>query len=159
MRHYWVDRVDLIEPGVRAEGVKCVALSEDVFLDHFPGNPVLPGVYVIEGLAQTAGALLYWSTDRKSVGVMSSIDRVRFLSFARPGDVVRLSVELENMDDAAARLRCAAAIGERRIAEARITFRLLPVDEMISPTFIPLWTEGMEMLVGQFPGRRDATEA
>jgi hypothetical protein len=88
---------------------------------------------------------------------MSSIDRVRFLSFARPGDVVRLSVELENMDDAAARLRCDAAVGDRRIAEARITFRLLPVAELISPTFIPFWTEGMDMLVGQFPGRRDET--
>ena len=58
MRYYLVDRILEMEPGVRAVGVKCITLSDDLLNEHFPGNPVFPGVLLLEGLAQTAGRLL-----------------------------------------------------------------------------------------------------
>ena len=58
MRHCWVDHIEVTEPGVSATGRKAVAFSEDFFADHFPGNPVFPGIYIVEGMAQTAGSQL-----------------------------------------------------------------------------------------------------
>ena len=67
MRHFWVDRIVGYERGISASGVKCVALSEDVVEDHFPGTPVLPGLYLVEGVAQTAGYLLHETADRSMI--------------------------------------------------------------------------------------------
>src|SRR5829696_3345335 len=86
VRHFWLDRILHLEPGVRASGVKAVALAEDQFDAHFPGNPVLPGVYLLEGLAQTAGVLIHQSIEGRLLAVLVSIERARFLAFARPGD-------------------------------------------------------------------------
>jgi len=152
MRHYWVDRVCEIEPGVRAVGLKAVALSDDTFTDHFPGNPVLPGVHILEGLAQTAGVLLHSTTDGARLAVMASIDRARFVSFARPGDLVRLEVEVESMDDDAARVLGHARAGEREVAVARFTFRLLEPDTFIPAAFRPFWEGAMATWRGEFPG-------
>ncbi len=116
MRHFHLDRIESIEVGVRAVGLRAVALSDDVFTEHFPGNPVLPGVYVLEGLAQTAGVLLWESAGRARLAVLVSVDRARFTSFARPGEVVRLAVDIDSQDERAARVRGVASVGERQIA-------------------------------------------
>jgi 3-hydroxyacyl-[acyl-carrier-protein] dehydratase len=152
MRHYWVDRVPEIEPGVRAAGLKAVALSEDSFTDHFPGNPVLPGVHLLEGLAQTAGVLLHATTHGARIAVMASIDRARFVSFARPGDLVRLEVEIESRDADAARVFGRARAGEREVAVARFTFRLLEPDTFIPEAFRPFWEGAMATWRGEYPG-------
>ena len=139
MRHYHVDRIIVLEPGVRATGVRGVALSDDVFTDHFPGNPVLPGIYIVEGLAQTAGVLLWETTGRQRIAVMTTIDRARFSSFAHPGDLVQLAVEMESLGESAALVRGEATVGDRRIAAARLTFSLQELDRVIPPIFQPFW--------------------
>lgn len=143
MRHYHVDRIIRLERGQRAVGVRSVALSDDVFGEHFPGNPVLPGIYVIEGLAQTAGILLWETTDRHRVAVMTTIDRARFSSFARPGDLVRLAVEVEALEEGAAVVRGEATVGERRISTARLTFSLQEPERVIPAPFQPFWQHMM----------------
>ena len=104
MRHFWVDRITELELGVRAVGLKTVSLSEDVLHDHFPGNPVFPGVLLLEGMAQTAGVLLADSSGGTKVAIMVSLDRARFSAFARPGDVVRFAVEIDSQNDDGARV-------------------------------------------------------
>lgn len=151
MRHYWLDRIIDLQPGVRATGVKAVALAEDEFESHFPGNPVLPGVYLLEGLAQTAGVLLSETTLGKRVALMVSVDRARFLAFARPGDQVLLTVEVEALDDDLARVRGAATVGERAIASARLTFRLLDIATLIPAGFHPFWQHAMDTWLGRYP--------
>lgn len=151
MRHYWLDRIIDLQPGVRATGVKAVALAEDEFESHFPGNPVLPGVYLLEGLAQTAGVLLSETTAGKRVALMVSVDRARFLAFARPGDQVLLTVEVEALDDDLARVRGAATVGERAIASARLTFRLLDIATLIPAGFHPFWQHAMDTWLGRYP--------
>jgi len=150
VRHYWLDRIIDLQPGVRATGVKAVALAEDEFEVHFPGNPVLPGVYLLEGLAQTAGVLLSETTSGKRVALMVSVDRARFLAFARPGDQVLLTVEVEALDDDLARVRGAAAVGERAIASARLTFRLVDIATLIPAGFHPLWQHAMDTWLGRY---------
>lgn len=151
MRHYWLDRIIDLQPGVRATGVKAVALAEDEFESHFPGNPVLPGVYLLEGLAQTAGVLLSETTAGKRVALMVSVDRARFLAFARPGDQVLLTVEVEALDDDLARVRGAATVGERAIASARLTFRMLDIATLIPAGFHPFWQHAMDTWLGRYP--------
>jgi 3-hydroxyacyl-[acyl-carrier-protein] dehydratase len=150
MRHYHVDRVVELEPGVRAVGIRGVSLSDDVFTDHFPGNPVLPGIYLLEGLAQTAGVLIACTTQMRKVAIMASIDRARFAAFVRPGDSVRLTIAVEAMDDSSARVRGSAQVGEREVAVARITFRLADSNEMIGAPFHQFWRACVATLAGGY---------
>jgi 3-hydroxyacyl-[acyl-carrier-protein] dehydratase len=151
VRHFWLDRILQLEPGVRAIGVKAVALSEDEFEAHFPGNPVLPGIYLLEGLAQTAGVLIHQSTEGRLLAVMVSIDRVRFLGFARPGDQVRLEAEIEAITGTVARTRGTALVGEQTLASARFTFTLVPPDRLMPEVYQPFWRQMMETWLGRYP--------
>ena len=150
MRHYWLDRILDLQPGVRATGVKAIALAEDEFESHFPGNPVLPGVCLLEGLAQTAGVLLGETTAGKRIALMVSVDRARFLAFARPGDQVTLTVEVEALDADTARVRGEAAVGGRPVASARLTFRLVDPGALIPAAFHPFWRQTMDVWLGRY---------
>lgn len=151
MRHFWLDRIVHLEPGKRATGLKAVALAEQEFDAHFPGNPVLPGVYLLEGLAQTAGVLIHRSTENRLIAVMVSIERARFPSFARPGDQVRLEVQLESLEATVARALGTANVGDRTAASARFTFRLVEPDRLMPETFQPHWRQMMETWLGHYP--------
>jgi 3-hydroxyacyl-[acyl-carrier-protein] dehydratase len=150
VRHYWLDRIIDLQPGVRATGVKAVALAEEEFEAHFPGNPVLPGIYLLEGLAQTAGVLLAESTGGTRLALMVSVDRARFISFARPGDRVQLTIEVETLETDLARVRGTAAVGERPIASARLTFRLVDPATLIPAGFRPFWQQTMDTWLGRY---------
>jgi len=156
MRHYWLDRVVELERGARAVGIKGVALADDVFNEHFPGNPVLPGVYLIEGMAQTAGVLLDRTTDGQRIAVMASIDRARFLGFARPGDQVRFAVEVESLQDDAARVLGSATADGRAVASARFSFTLVEPPRLIPALYQPFWRQAMAVWRGEYPtGKND----
>jgi 3-hydroxyacyl-[acyl-carrier-protein] dehydratase len=152
VRHYHLDRVITLERGVRALGVRSVALSDDALAEHFPGNPVLPGIYVLEGLAQTAGVLLWETTDHARIAVMTSVDRARFAGFARPGDVVRFAVEIESLDADAARVRGTATVADRPVTTASITFSLQQPDRVIPPVLQPFWRQAVDVWLGRYPG-------
>jgi 3-hydroxyacyl-[acyl-carrier-protein] dehydratase len=155
MRHYWVDRIVEIESGARAVGLKSVALSEDAFDEHFPGNPVLPGIFLLEGLAQTAGVLFYRSTAGRQLAVLGSADRVKFVSFARPGDLVTMEVAIESMTDSAARVRGTARVGDRVVASAAMTFLLVAPEKLIPPLYRPHWERAMSVWLGDYPDISD----
>jgi 3-hydroxymyristoyl/3-hydroxydecanoyl-(acyl carrier protein) dehydratase len=155
VRHFWLDRIVHLEPGVRASGVKAVALAEDQFEAHFPGNPVLPGVYLLEGLAQTAGVLIHQSIEGRLLAVLVSIERARFLTFARPGDQVRLETEIESLESTVARARGTALVGDRTIASARFTFTLIPPDRLIPQVYQPFWHQMIETWLGRYPELED----
>ena len=152
MRHFWVDRIVGCERGISASGVKCVALSEDVFEDHFPGNPVLPGIYLVEGVAQTAGYLLHETTDRSKIALLGSIDRARFLAFARPGDRLRFDVRVESLTENTARVAGEVLVDTRRIASLRLTFHLLLPEQLIATPYLPFWEALYSQWRGEFPG-------
>lgn len=150
MRHFWLDRIVHIEAGVRATGLKAVALAEQEFDAHFPGNPVLPGIYLLEGLAQTAGVLIEQSVEGRRLALLVSLERARFLAFARPGDQVRLEAEIETLDDHIARVRATALVGDRTIASARLTFKLVPPDQLIPSVYQPFWHQMIETWLGRY---------
>jgi 3-hydroxyacyl-[acyl-carrier-protein] dehydratase len=93
-----VDRVLEIEPGKRIVALKNVSINEPVFMGHFPHYPVMPGVLIIESLAQAAAILSFVTfdkrADRNSVYYFAGIDNARFKRPVGPGDQLRLEVEL-----------------------------------------------------------------
>ena len=90
-----IDRIDEMEPGKRAVGTKCVSFNEPYFAGHFPGMPVMPGVLIIEALAQVgAVALLSEEEYKGKVAFFGGIDNARFKDQVVPGDVLRLEVEI-----------------------------------------------------------------
>ena len=91
-----VDRVVEHEPGKRIVGVKNVTINEPFFQGHFPGHPVMPGVLIIEGMAQVGGILAYLASSdeiRKKVCYFAAIDNAKFRRPVRPGDQLRIEME------------------------------------------------------------------
>ncbi len=91
-----VDRIQELDPGKRIVGIKNVTINEPFFQGHFPGHPVMPGVLIIEAMAQVGGILAYLASDdeiRKKVCYFLSVDAARFRKPVFPGDVLRLEME------------------------------------------------------------------
>lgn len=92
-----VDRIVEIEPEKRVVGIKNVTYNEPFFPGHFPSRPIMPGVLIIEAMAQTAGILVFSSlpqTDRKKQVFFLGVDNVRFRKPVIPGDQLRMELEI-----------------------------------------------------------------
>lgn len=117
-----VDRVLELEKGKRIVAIKNVSMNEPFFQGHFPGVPVMPGVLIVEALAQ-AGAVLFLSEieerDTKLV-YFTGIDRARFRRPVVPGDQLRLSLEVVQLRSRACKMRGVAEVEGQMAAEAEI---------------------------------------
>ncbi len=90
-----IDRIDEMEVGKSATATKCVTFNEYFFQGHFPAEPVMPGVLIIEALAQTgAVALLSKEENKGKIAYFAGIDKAKFKQKVVPGDVLELSVEI-----------------------------------------------------------------
>lgn len=90
-----IDRIEELEPGVRAVGYKAVTYNEPQFAGHFPGEPVMPGVLIVEALAQTgAVAILSVEENRGKTAYFGAMDHVKFKKKVVPGDTLRLECEI-----------------------------------------------------------------
>jgi len=131
MHFVLIDRIDRLEPGVRAEGHKLIAPDEDFFRDHFPGYPIVPGVLVLESIAQLGGRLVEASvreaSGRRVLPVLAKIERAGFVQPVRPGDRLDLVVDAVAIADDAARVSGTARVGPRKVASAEILYALLDV--------------------------------
>jgi 3-hydroxyacyl-[acyl-carrier-protein] dehydratase len=121
-----VDRVLDLEPGRRAVGLKNVTINEPFFAGHFPARPVMPGVLIVEALAQLgAVALLAVPEDRGKLGLLAGLDRVRFRRMVKPGDTLRLQVEVVQRRGSMGRATARAEVDGEVAAEAEILFALI----------------------------------
>jgi 3-hydroxyacyl-[acyl-carrier-protein] dehydratase len=97
----WIDRVEELEPGVRCVAVKFVDPENPVFAGHFPGKPILPGVFLIEAVAQTAGVMLGSARPevsakndaRGQVALLAAVNRFKFLKPVTPGQTLRVETK------------------------------------------------------------------
>ena len=133
MRFILIDKIDRLEPGRRAEGHKLFAPDEDYFRDHFPGYPLVPGVLVLESLAQLGGRLVEASvreaSGRRVLPMLAKFERAKLVRQVRPGDRLDLSVEIVAIGDAAARATGIARVGEKKAATADIMYAMLDVSQ------------------------------
>lgn len=127
----FLDRVTAIEPGRRAEGIKNVTLSEAVFAGHFPDRPIMPGVLIVEALAQLgAVALLCEKANQGKIPVFTGIDGARFKKPVRPGDQLRLEASIVRRRGRLGKAEARAFVGSDVVAEAQIMFALLDEEDL-----------------------------
>lgn len=90
-----VDTIEELVPGVRAVGRKCVTVNEPFFQGHFPGNPVMPGVLIIEAMAQVgAVAILGIEEWKGKTAYLMGVDKAKFRQMVKPGDVLEIETEI-----------------------------------------------------------------
>jgi 3-hydroxyacyl-[acyl-carrier-protein] dehydratase len=116
-----VDRCEEYRAHQSIVGIKCVSVNEPFFQGHFPGYPVMPGVLIVEALAQTGAVLMSKSLEVDTRGkaiFFMSLDNCRFRAPVRPGDVIRLNVEVLRARGDVFKFRGKAVVGEKAVAEA-----------------------------------------
>jgi UDP-3-O-[3-hydroxymyristoyl] N-acetylglucosamine deacetylase/3-hydroxyacyl-[acyl-carrier-protein] dehydratase len=124
-----IDRVVQIEAGRRATAIKNVTVNEPFFAGHFPGNPVMPGVLIIECMAQASGLLLYQRQAAvHKIAHLMTVDDAKFRRPVVPGDQLRIEVEAVNMRKRTCRVRTQAFVEDSLAAEAVITFVLVETE-------------------------------
>jgi 3-hydroxyacyl-[acyl-carrier-protein] dehydratase len=120
-----IDRITEVEPGVRAAGIKQVTINEWFFQGHFPGQPVMPGVLMVEALAQVgAVALLSRPEHQGKIVYFAGIDGVRFRRVVVPGDTLTLSVELTKMRGRVGKGRGEGRVDGQLAVEGEFTFAI-----------------------------------
>jgi beta-hydroxyacyl-ACP dehydratase FabZ len=118
-----VDRVLYLEPGERAVSIKNVSVNEPFFRGHWPGMPIMPGVLIVEALAQTAGLLIASSARAAGrVALIASIDAVKLRRPVVPGDQLRMQVVAQRIRSNAASVTGTAMVGDNLAAEAKLRF-------------------------------------
>jgi 3-hydroxyacyl-[acyl-carrier-protein] dehydratase len=118
-----VDRILEIEPGVRAVGLKNVTINEEFFNGHFPGRPMMPGVLVLEFMAQVGGVLLSVSADNHGrLAMFGGMDRVRFRRPVVPGDQLTGEVYLTKQHTDFGKVKAVARVEGEIVAEAEYSF-------------------------------------
>jgi 3-hydroxyacyl-[acyl-carrier-protein] dehydratase len=130
-----VDRIVELEPGVRAVGIKNVTANEPQFTGHFPGRPIMPGVLMVEALAQTAGvAVLTLDEYRGKLGLFAGIDDTRFRRLVQPGDILRLEVTVEKLRGMFGRVRGLASVDGEPAVEGTLSI-IIPRDQSMGSGF------------------------
>ncbi len=121
-----VDRMVQIEDGVRGVGIKNVTANEWFFEGHFPGNRVMPGVLIVEALAQVAAVTLLRDVDQAGkIPMFGGIEKMRFRRPVTPGDQLRLSFTLERMRGPVGRGAVEASVDGKVVADGTISFALV----------------------------------
>lgn len=118
-----VDRITDMEPGKYAKGYKCVSVNEPFFQGHFPDYPVMPGVLILEAMAQTGGcAILYDEENRGKIALFGGVKKCRFRREVMPGDVLDLSCEITAVRGEAGFGKGIAMVDGEVACEAELSF-------------------------------------
>jgi beta-hydroxyacyl-ACP dehydratase FabZ len=119
-----IDRIVELNPGKKVVAIKNVTFNEPFFTGHFPNEPIMPGVLIVEAMAQAGGVLAWESTDKEKQAAMTfyftAMDRVRFRKPVVPGDQLTLEVELLRLRSTAAKMTGTAKVGDKLVAEAQM---------------------------------------
>ena len=120
-----VDRIIELEPMKRAVGIKSVTSTEPFFQGHFPGHPVMPGVLILEAMAQVGGvAMLYPEEYRGDIALFAGIDRVKFRKQVVPGDQLKMVAELIKVRSSIGKLWAESFVYGQLVAEGEFLFAL-----------------------------------
>lgn len=120
-----IDAIDELEAGKRAVGRKNVTMNEYFFQGHFPQQPIMPGVLIIEALAQTgAVALLSMEEYKGKIAYFAAVDKAKFRANVVPGDILKLEVEIIKMKGTIGIGKAIAYVKDKKVTEAELTFAI-----------------------------------
>lgn len=129
MRFLLNNRIIALEPGVSVEAEMSLPPEEELFRDHFPGFPVVPGVLLTEMMGQAAGKCLVAQNPRRGFPMLSEIRNARFRSWVRPGEVIRLQATVQTLRDTFAVVQCQASVGDRKACSAELLLSFVAADQ------------------------------
>ena len=152
MRFFMLDKIIEWEVGKRAKAIKNITLSEDFFDDHFPRHPIMPGVLVIEALAQLSGLLLEASVERdhkkKVKALLTLLDKVKFRNISKPGDTLILNSEIVSLHEDSGKVKSIARVEEKVIAETGMIFVWVSLEdpelEKKRQQLLDFWLQGLK---------------
>ena len=125
MENVRIDTIEELVPGLRAVGKKCVTFDEPYFAGHFPGEPVMPGVLIIEALAQTgAVAILGLEENRGKTAYFAGINSAKFKQKVVPGDVLTLETEIIRQKGPIGVGKAVASVDGKIVCIAELTFAI-----------------------------------
>lgn len=131
MRYLLVDRIVEVKAGEKIRGIKNIAMSEDFLEYHFPRNPVMPGMLLLEALVQLTGWLEAASSDFKNWFLLSKVRSSRFYGFSLPGDQVELAVEVSPQSGPEKRIYTGIAMVDgKKKASADFEGEIIPFEEI-----------------------------
>jgi 3-hydroxyacyl-[acyl-carrier-protein] dehydratase len=120
-----VDRIIEVEPAKKAVGIKNVTMNEPYFQGHFPDYPVMPGVLIVEALAQVgACAILSVEEYKGKIAFFAGIDRVRFRGQVKPGDTLQLEVEMTRLRGKIGKGNAVARVGDNVVCTGELMFAI-----------------------------------
>jgi 3-hydroxyacyl-[acyl-carrier-protein] dehydratase len=131
VRYVLLDRITVLQPPELARGIKCVSLADDLFVDHFPGHPVMPGAMILESMAQLAGVLLEATMRERGRSdlhaLLTMVDRCKFRQLVRPGDRLELEAHVLAATEDGGQAHAIAKVDDKLAAEAQLTFAFAQV--------------------------------
>jgi 3-hydroxyacyl-[acyl-carrier-protein] dehydratase len=117
----WIDQVAELEPGMRCVALKFVDPAEPFFAGHFPGEPVLPGVFLIEAVAQTAGVMLGCAGKGNGIPVLAAVNRFKFLKRVRPGSELCIETRMLTEAGSMAYIEGTVRVGNEIVARGELS--------------------------------------
>jgi 3-hydroxyacyl-[acyl-carrier-protein] dehydratase len=121
-----VDKITEIEYGKKAIGIKNVTVNEPFFKGHFPGNPIMPGVLIVEAMAQVgAVSILGMEQNKGKLAVFTGIDGLRFRRQVVPGDTLRMEVEMLAFKRGIGKAKAEAYVGDELAASGELMFAII----------------------------------
>lgn len=120
-----LDKVIEVEPQKRIVAIKNVTINEPFFQGHFPGKPVMPGVLIVEAMAQACSFAAKYQSGISGVGVFTGIENCKFRRMVVPGDVLRIEVEITRLRSTMGKASGKAYVGDELTCEAEISFAIV----------------------------------
>jgi beta-hydroxyacyl-ACP dehydratase FabZ len=121
-----IDKVVELDGYRRAVGIKNVTINEPFFQGHYPGMPIMPGVLIVEAMAQLGGVLVGQKVEHSGkIAILMSLDRVKLRKPVTPGDQLIMEAEMIRLHTRTAHMSCRAYVGEDLAAEAQVKFMLV----------------------------------
>lgn len=153
MRFFLIDRVTSLDRNCSIEGVKAWSLDNEIFLDHFPGQPIVPGVMLTESMAQLLGILVElsyydkWGEEFKVFPILSIIQKAKFRKLVRPGDQTILKGELTSLDKNRAVGKVKLYVNQELKAEAILSFSIASSKDIKPNKFMERREEFMHIIL------------
>jgi len=128
VRFVLVDRITELEPGKSVAAEKTLSPQEELFEDHFPGFPVVPGVLLVEMMAQAAGKCLDAEQRSRGRAMLAQIRSASFREWVRPGETAEIRATVQRSQDSIATVRCRVQVAGRDACSAELLFAFVPRD-------------------------------